>query len=197
MNFSNQIFYINRNQGDKVLLNGHYKFLIEYERSREKYKYGDNVEYYDCKLSYNVANILYNADVPDVIGLIDMLIEATYYGPPEEVDATVYDEEILDLGSMYTSVNTIFKYKDCTFFLFGRYLYGYDETYVEFDTKYSTSESDVDENSTGESDKEEEEPKMSEDSIVLPESRENFGEYNYAFSILDDSNVLVAWGLYR
>lgn len=169
------------------LLNGLYTLRFCLQINQPEYydfdSYWNNVEPFQC------GYILYNVNEPDFVKKINVLIDSTYC----KTKPLEYTEE-LD--------NKNFTYDHCIFQLYGAYVYGYDHLFTKFQSvghdekNLKFVENDVDDEGTLIFDygTYPEPPVLSDDLITIPAHNSN--KHNNAFSIINQHNVLVAFGLY-
>ncbi|UXX41860.1 hypothetical protein [Psilogramma increta granulovirus] len=192
--YSNAMFV---SEADDVFcLDGMYtlKFCIQPIANCEQIKkIGDIIINIWWKYAFSCGYILYNVNEPEIMEKIKLLVNTTY--------CTTELPDYLSLPTKQSKIDTIFYYDNCEFNLYSRYIYGYNHLYTKLqhitnvDTKFV--ELDVDENNTliHSSGVYPEKPILSDNLIKIPGNNEGDG-YLHAFTIINQRNVLVAFGLY-
>lgn len=94
----------------------------------------ERVRHYHCKSEFNIGNILFNKDVPNIEDLIKLLIYFTYNAPPVKSTGKVQ----MRGGTICPTKETICEVEDKQFILYGRYIFGYDDPYVLFKSEGTT-----------------------------------------------------------
>jgi len=182
--------------GELFLFNGSYNILESYVNPVLRIHGVIELE----EAAYYAGNILYKTDDPKFIDYINLIIKATHSEELPENSTVVNYRKTMRSGTIHPIKKDIYIYDNKKFTLYDRYIYGYDNNYVNFYEEKNEKEKEY----------EEEDDKASslcENKIILSqincESFENdfkyyLSDYNYAFSIIDNTtNVLVAFGLYR
>ncbi|AKN59011.1 hypothetical protein LO84_007 [Autographa californica multiple nucleopolyhedrovirus] len=194
------------NGGELFLLNGSYSILENYvnpvllKNGNVDAALFKNIELEPA--AYYAGNILYKTDDPKFIDYINLIIKATHSEELPENSTVVNYRKTMRSGTIHPIKKDIYIYDNKKFTLYDRYIYGYDNNYVNFYEEKNEKEKEYEEE-----DRQIKASSLCENKIILSqincESFENdfkyyLSDYNYAFSIIDNTtNVLVAFGLYR
>lgn len=137
-----------------------------------------------AKAVYHRGNVLKKTDVDIVDELIDLMIRYTHDKCADvDLDFTCRKTEQIRSGTVCPSIEDAFIYKNRQFTLYGRYIYGYENPFVTFQT--------FKENEPNE--------KITLPAVPFEErmATDHLNEYVYAFKITNlETDVLEAFALY-
>lgn len=157
------------NNVETFFLKGNYNI---YKYVNEDKSEKDNVRHYHCKLVFSVGIVLFNNKVPNIEKLIKLLIYYTYNSPP----VRGFERKQMVGGTVCPTKEVIYEIGGKQFILYGRYIFGYNQRYVQFKSINN--------------------PRNKFKLAEIKQS-ERVNDYNYAFVIINkDTNILDAFGLY-
>lgn len=202
---------------EEVILNGKYSFKEIYNEVDVP---PDLYSHINGQLIYREGNVFYRVDTENIEDLIKLFIKYTH-DPCKDLEAefnfSVKSETVMASGTICPTKKILFTYKNKVFVAYGRYIFGFNKTYVKFkreietlkDAEKVTETISSDEESSNEGSLENDfvesynnsikESVITNDKIILgvPEMDLD-SEYVYSFMIYDEANgVLDAFGLYR